>query len=120
MIDLIDRYKKWRLTNAAESDSESDSDVDQAGNGEESDWNLTVKGPPSHKGGDSKIEGGSEANLSLLSYIDHNKNDQGLGQPLNQNSSSGGGGRSSYYVGHSSSLDISNRSEQTAVSYIEK
>ena len=45
-MDLIDRYKKWRLTHSNESDSESESDSDQQNNGDDSDWNLTIKGSP--------------------------------------------------------------------------
>ena len=44
LIDLIDRFRKWKLTHSADSDSESDSDADQANNSDDSDWNLTVKG----------------------------------------------------------------------------
>ena len=29
LIDLIDRFRKWKLTHNAESDTESDSDADQ-------------------------------------------------------------------------------------------
>ena len=43
-MDLIDRYKKWRLTHSNESDSESESDSDQQNNSDDSDWNMTVKG----------------------------------------------------------------------------
>ena len=44
LMDLIDRYKKWRLTHSIESDSESESDSDQQNNSDDSDWNMTVKG----------------------------------------------------------------------------
>ena len=44
LMDLIDRYKKWRLTHSNESDSESESDSDQQNNSDDSDWNMTVKG----------------------------------------------------------------------------
>lgn len=44
LIDLIDRFRKWKLTHSADSDSESDSDADQQNNSDDSDWNLTVKG----------------------------------------------------------------------------
>lgn len=44
LMDLIDRYKKWRLTHSIESDSESESDNDQQNNSDDSDWNMTVKG----------------------------------------------------------------------------
>ena len=43
-MDLIDRYKKWRLTHSNESDSESESDSDQQNNSDDSDWNMTIKG----------------------------------------------------------------------------
>ena len=41
LMDLIDRYKKWRLNHSRESDSESESD--QKNNSDDSDWNMTVK-----------------------------------------------------------------------------
>ena len=41
LMDLIDRYKKWRLNHSRESDSESESD--QQNNSDDSDWNRTVK-----------------------------------------------------------------------------
>ena len=44
LMDLIDRYKKWRLSHSNESDSESESDSDQQNNSDDSDWNMTVKG----------------------------------------------------------------------------
>jgi len=44
LMDLIDRYKKWRLTHSNESDSESESDSDQQNNSDDSDWNMTIKG----------------------------------------------------------------------------
>merc|ERR1711860_74353 len=44
LMDLIDRYKKWRLTHSNESDSESESDSDQQNNSHDSDWNMTIKG----------------------------------------------------------------------------
>ena len=44
LIDLIDRFRKWKLTHSADSDSESDSDADATNNSDDSDWNLTVKG----------------------------------------------------------------------------
>jgi serine/threonine-protein kinase 24/25/MST4 len=44
LIDLIDRFRKWKLTHSADSDSESDSDADQTNHSDDSDWNLTVKG----------------------------------------------------------------------------
>ena len=44
LMDLIDRFKKWRLTHSIESDSESESDSDQQNNSDDSDWNMTVKG----------------------------------------------------------------------------
>ena len=43
LMDLIDRFKKWRLTHSIESDSESESDSDQQNNSDDSDWNMTVK-----------------------------------------------------------------------------
>jgi serine/threonine-protein kinase 24/25/MST4 len=44
LVDLIDRYRKWKLTHSVDSDSDSDSTGDQQNNSDESDWNLTVKG----------------------------------------------------------------------------
>jgi hypothetical protein len=80
LVDLIDRYKKWRLTNTGDSDPESDGDPDMSANDDDSEWNLTVKGRPlpNHEGS-SMVESGSEPNLTQLSYLDHNRNDQPLG-----------------------------------------
>ena len=51
LMDMIDRYKKWSLTHTNDSDSDSDASdsnnggVDgNSGQGDDSDWNLTVKG----------------------------------------------------------------------------
>eukprot|EP00096_Caligus_rogercresseyi_P005774 TRINITY_DN2178_c0_g1_i2.p1 TRINITY_DN2178_c0_g1~~TRINITY_DN2178_c0_g1_i2.p1 ORF type:complete len:611 (-),score=239.35 TRINITY_DN2178_c0_g1_i2:850-2682(-) len=51
LMDLIDRYKKWRATRGStgesdESDSDN-SDNDRGSANEDSDWIMTVKGPPS-------------------------------------------------------------------------
>ena len=48
-MDMIDRYKKWSLTHANESDSDSDASGSNNGGDDnsgqdDSDWNLTVKG----------------------------------------------------------------------------
>ncbi len=46
LMDLIDRYRKWRLTHANESDSDSaDSDNDDNGDAD-SDWDIgTIRDP---------------------------------------------------------------------------
>ena len=48
LMDLIDRYKKWRLTRGddSETDSGGESGGDNAGDDSDTDWNMTVKGPP--------------------------------------------------------------------------
>ena len=48
LMDLIDRYKKWRLTRGddSETDSGGESGGDNAGDDTDTDWNMTVKGPP--------------------------------------------------------------------------
>ena len=48
LMDLIDRYKKWRLTRGddSETDSGGESGGDNAGEDSDTDWNMTVKGPP--------------------------------------------------------------------------
>merc|ERR1712066_965014 len=46
-MDLIDRYRKWRVTHSNESDSDSESDSDPQNNSDDSDWNMTVKGSSS-------------------------------------------------------------------------
>jgi len=49
LMDLIDRYKKWRLTRGDESETDSggESGGDNTEDGSDTDWNMTVKGPPS-------------------------------------------------------------------------
>merc|ERR1712170_277329 len=48
-MDLIDRYKKWRLTRGDESgsdtDSGGDSDHDNTGADSDTDWNMTIRLP---------------------------------------------------------------------------
>jgi len=48
LMDLIDRYKKWRLTRGDESETDSggESGGDTNNDDEDTDWNMTVKGPP--------------------------------------------------------------------------
>ena len=48
LMDLIDRYKKWRLTRGddSETDSGGESGGDNAGEESDTDWNMTVKGAP--------------------------------------------------------------------------
>ena len=48
LMDLIDRYKKWRLTRGDESETDSggESGGDNGGDDSDTDWNMTVKGPP--------------------------------------------------------------------------
>jgi hypothetical protein len=50
LMDLIDRYRKWKLTRGDESESDSggESGGDETGGDDsDTDWNMTVKGPPS-------------------------------------------------------------------------
>ena len=48
LMDLIDRYKKWRLTRGDESETDSggESGGDTNNEDDDTDWNMTVKGPP--------------------------------------------------------------------------
>jgi len=48
LMDLIDRYKKWRLTRGddSETDSGGESGGDNGGEDSDTDWNMTVKGAP--------------------------------------------------------------------------
>ena len=50
LMDLIDRHRKWKLTRGEESDSDSGGESGPEGGAEDSDtdWNMTVKGPPSY------------------------------------------------------------------------
>ncbi len=98
MIDLIDRFRKWKLTHSADSDSESDSDADQQTNNDDSDWNLTVKGTFTQFVENSIIEHGIEdpriplvssaQNGLSLTSLDLNRNDQkvhsGIGLHIHQ------------------------------------
>ena len=45
LMDLIDRYKKWRLTRGddSETDSGGESGGDNAGDDSDTDWNMTMK-----------------------------------------------------------------------------
>ena len=65
-MDLIDRYKKWRLTHSNESDTESESDSDAQNNSDDSDWNMTVKGSSTTTGGMPYIEHLNDNDNSLL------------------------------------------------------
>ena len=48
LMDLIDKYKKWRLTRGDESETDSggESGGENLGEDSDTDWNMTVKGPP--------------------------------------------------------------------------
>jgi len=48
LMDLIDRYRKWKLTRGDESDSDSGGESGGEAGAEDSDtdWNMTVKGLP--------------------------------------------------------------------------
>merc|ERR1719228_1537115 len=48
LMDLIDRYMKWRLTRGddSETDSGGESGGDNGGEDSDTDWNMTVKGLP--------------------------------------------------------------------------
>ena len=48
LMDLIDRYRKWKLTRGDESESDSggESGGETGGNDSDTDWNMTVKGLP--------------------------------------------------------------------------
>lgn len=74
MVDLIDRYRKWKLTHSADSDSDSDSTGDQQNNSDESDWNLTVKGAVSpfiEAQNMSAVDSPEESRMSLGSSPGH-------------------------------------------------
>lgn len=42
-MDLIDRFKKWKLTHSNESDSDSENEPDELNISDDSEWNMTVK-----------------------------------------------------------------------------
>merc|ERR1719295_902945 len=44
LMDMIDRYKNWMTNHGNETDSDSDSEVGDTNNSDDSDWNMTVKG----------------------------------------------------------------------------
>jgi len=48
LMDLIDKYKKWRLTKGDDTDTDSggESGGENLGEDSDTDWNMTVKGPP--------------------------------------------------------------------------
>ena len=50
LMDLIDRYRKWKLTSNEESESDSggESGGETGGNDSDTDWNMTVKGLPTN------------------------------------------------------------------------
>lgn len=77
LMDLIDRYKKWRLTQGDESDSDSGGESDMAGNSDnDTDWNMTVKGTGQwgDTGSDNKTDsiGYSEPINSVNTRIEDN------------------------------------------------
>merc|ERR1712241_1297599 len=55
LMDLIDRYRKWKLTRGEESDTDSGGESGGEAGGEDSDtdWNMTVKGLPTQSYNDS-------------------------------------------------------------------
>ena len=48
LMDLIDRYRKWKLTRGDESDTDSggESGGETGADDSDTDWNMTVKGLP--------------------------------------------------------------------------
>jgi len=73
------------LTHSADSDSESDNDVDPQANNDDSDWNLTIKGLPFSPIVENTITDPSEESLGtvqvLTASLDLNRNDQKI-QPV--------------------------------------
>ncbi len=86
-MDLIDRYRKWKLTHANESDSESDNSDADGGDDADSDWDIgTIREPSAaaaaaaagvaaveiggeYRGGEGQLQmnGGGEGDLSRKS-----------------------------------------------------
>jgi len=108
-MDLIDRYKKWQSTHSEESDVESENDAEPPFSGDDSEWNLTVKGQPTHFeeksrfGRDNQpelIQSSSELDLNRIGKTSANQVKQSI-------MNFPGVGKFSNLVGHNSSLDIS-------------
>ena len=60
LMDLIDRYRKWKITRGDETDSDSggESGADMGNDDSDTDWNMTVKGPPADIPSESESSAG--------------------------------------------------------------
>ena len=79
LMDLIDRYRKWKLTRGDESDTDSGGESGGEAGGEDSDtdWNMTVKGLPTQSYNDSL--GYSDPINSVSDIISNGVSDVSLG-----------------------------------------
>ena len=99
-MDLIDKYKKWRLTRGDESETDSggESGGENLGEDSDTDWNMTVKGPPppGHYAGTDSIGYSEPINsvTSLGSERITNGNERDPGSPVKEVPSSDRSSRS--------------------------
>jgi len=102
LMDLIDKYKKWRLTKGDDTDTDSggESGGENLGEDSDTDWNMTVKGPPppGHYAGTDSI-GYSEPINSVTSLgsserITNGSESRDLGSPVKEAPSSDRSSRS--------------------------
>lgn len=102
LMDLIDKYKKWRLTKGDDTDTDSggESGGENLGEDSDTDWNMTVKGPPppGHYAGTDSI-GYSEPINSVTSLgpserITNGSEPRDLGSPVKEAPSSDRSSRS--------------------------
>jgi len=79
LMDLIDRYRKWKLTRGDESDTDSggESGGEAGGDDSDTDWNMTVKGLPTQSYNDSL--GYSDPINSVSDIISNGVSDVSLG-----------------------------------------
>ena len=100
LMDLIDKYKKWRLTRGDESETDSggESGGENLGEDSDTDWNMTVKGPPppGHYAGTDSIGYSEPINsvTSLGSERITNGNERDPGSPVKEVPSSDRSSRS--------------------------
>ncbi|XP_023035623.1 serine/threonine-protein kinase 24 [Drosophila willistoni] len=88
LIDLIDRFKKWKLSKGDESETESensdsDSDAKQGGSSQDEPWIMTVKG--------LHINSAPRAGVNSFQLQEHELTMQKLMQTTHSPGGSGGG-----------------------------
>ncbi|XP_037731936.1 serine/threonine-protein kinase 25 [Drosophila subpulchrella] len=89
LIDLIDRFKKWKLSKGDESETESensdsDSDAKQGGSSQDEPWIMTVKG--------LHINSAPRAGVNSFQLQEHELTMQKLMQTTHSPAGGGGGG----------------------------